>query len=210
MFERVVFVKEAFIDAPVHTLGPAPTLTLPERPLASPCGHGYGWPVVPPRSTDRQFTVFWNQPLKNGQLQRQIIRSVAVQKSGFNLSSKDHDHRSPAVSRSKNREPAATGLNLTPIGTLLSQSPAPGHATAPIKATTPKQLSPRVLLRMPAPACRNCVIHSFLFRHRRTSLPSLPDSLQIGGALCGESGFEGLGDQCTGRFPETLQRFARL
>ncbi len=40
----------------------------------------------------------------------------------------------------------------------------------------------------------------FVSRHYRTSLSNLFDPLQMGGALCGESGFKGLGDQCTGRF----------
>jgi hypothetical protein len=40
----------------------------------------------------------------------------------------------------------------------------------------------------------------FLSCHCRTSLPGLTDPLQIGGASCGESGFEGFDDQCTRRF----------
>lgn len=48
ILERVVFVAEAFIGAPVHALGLCPSLTLPERPQASPCGHGCDVRAVPP------------------------------------------------------------------------------------------------------------------------------------------------------------------
>ena len=58
---------------------------------------------------------------------------------------------------------------------------------------------PASLCRCHAPRRRNRDPF-FLSRHCRTSLPDLTDPLQIGGALCGESGFEGIGEQCTGRF----------